>query len=54
MHSKIKIKAGGEADVKSSEHIEVRIIAGGDLTIHGKPKTVNHKNMIGGRVIYKE
>ena len=54
MHSKIKIKAGGEADVKSSEHIEVRIIAGGDLTIHGKPKTVNHKSMIGGRVIYKE
>lgn len=54
VNSEIKIKAGGEADVKSSELIEVRIVAGGDLTIHGSPKTVKQINMIGGRVIYKD
>jgi len=54
VNSEIKIKAGGEADVKSSEVIEVRIVAGGDLTIHGTPKTVKQINMIGGRVIYKD
>jgi len=54
INSEIKIKAGGEADVKSSELIEVRIVAGGDLTIHGTPKTVKQINRIGGRVIYKD
>jgi len=54
VNSKIKIKAGGEADVNSSELIEVRIVAGGDLTIHGKPKTVKQINIIGGRVLYKD
>ena len=54
VNSKIKIKAGGEADVNSSELIEVRIVAGGDLTIHGKPTTVKQKNIIGGRIIYKD
>ncbi|MDA9056805.1 DUF2807 domain-containing protein [Flavobacteriaceae bacterium] len=54
INSEIKIKAGGEADVKSSELIEVRIVAGGDLTIHGTPKTVKQIKRIGGRVIYKD
>ena len=52
--SKIKIKTGGEASVRSSEVIEVTIVAGGDLIIHGDPKTVKQVNMIGGRVIYKD
>ena len=47
------MKAGGEADVNSSDLIEVTIVAGGNLTIHGTPKTVRQKNIIGGRVIYK-
>jgi len=54
INSEIKIKAGGEAEVKSSEVIEVRIVAGGDLIIHKNPKTVKQINMIGGRVIYKD
>jgi hypothetical protein len=53
-NTKIKIKAGGEANVNSSELIEVIIVAGGNLIIHGNPKTVNQKNIIGGRVIYKD
>ena len=54
VNSKIKIKAGGEVDVNSSDLIEVTIVAGGNLTIHGTPKTVRQKNIIGGRVIYKD
>jgi hypothetical protein len=52
--TKLKIKAGGEVDVNSSDLIEVTIVAGGNLTIHGTPKTVRQKNIIGGRVIYKD
>ena len=54
LNSEIKIKAGGIADVNSSELIEVRIVAGGDLIIHGKPKTVKQFNIVGGRIIYKD
>ena len=53
VNTKLKMKAGGEADVNSSDLIEVTIVAGGNLTIHGTPKTVRQKNIIGGRVIYK-
>ena len=53
-NSEIKIKAGGIADVNSTELIEVRIVAGGDLRIHGKPKTVKQFNIVGGRIIYKD
>ena len=54
LNSEIKIKAGGIADVNSSELIEVRIVAGGDLIIHGKPKNVKQFNIVGGRIIYKD
>jgi hypothetical protein len=54
LNSEIKIKAGGVADVKSSEHIEVRIVAGGDLIIHGKPKNIKQTKIVGGRIIYKD
>jgi len=53
-NSEIKIKAGGIADVNSTELIEVRIVAGGDLRIHGKPKNVKQFNIVGGRIIYKD
>ena len=53
-NSEIKIKAGGIADVNSTDLIEVRIVAGGDLRIHGKPKNVKQFNIVGGRIIYKD
>ncbi len=40
LNSQVKIKAGGVADISSSELIEVTIFAGGDLIIHGKTKYV--------------
>lgn len=54
LNSEIKIKAGGVADVKSTELIEVRIVAGGDLIIHGKPKNIKQTKIVGGRIIYKD
>lgn len=54
LNSQVKIKTGGVADISSSELIEVRIFAGGDLTIHGKTKYVKQLKVIGGRVIYKD
>ena len=54
LNSEIKIKTGGVADVKSSELIEVRIVAGGDLIIHGKPKNIKQTKIVGGRIIYKD
>ena len=53
-NTELKIKAGGVADVSSSERIDVKIVAGGDLIIHSKPKIVNQVNIIGGRIIYKD
>lgn len=53
-NSEIKIKTGGVANVSSSELVEVRIVAGGDLILHQNPKILRQVNIIGGRVIYKE
>ena len=53
-NSIIKIKTGGVANVSSSELVEVKIIAGGDLILHKNPKKIKQINIIGGRVIYKE
>ena len=52
--SKIKIKAGGKADVKSSEFIDVKIFAGGVLTIFGKTNNIKQNKIIGGKIIYKD
>ena len=53
-NSEIKIKTGGVAEVSSSELVQVRIVAGGDLILHQRPKKINQLNIIGGRVIYKD
>ena len=53
-NSEIKIKTGGVAEVSSSELVQVRIVAGGDLILHQSPKKINQHNIIGGRVIYKD
>ncbi|MDG1393457.1 MAG: DUF2807 domain-containing protein [Flavobacteriaceae bacterium] len=54
LNSKIKIKAGGDVDVNSSDLIEVRIIAGGNLTIHGTTKHLKETNRIGGTISFKD
>jgi len=49
--SDVKISAGGEAEVFASDRIDVNVKAGGDVTVYGKPKQVNKKTFVGGRVV---
>ncbi len=49
--SEVKISAGGEAEVFASNRVDVNVKAGGDVTVYGKPKQVNKKTFVGGRVV---
>lgn len=46
----VSINAAGEASVKASKVVDVKIRAGGDVFIYGKPETVNESRVFGGRV----
>ena len=48
--TKIGITAAGEADINASNKVDVKVTAGGDVTIYGNPKTVNEKTFAGGRI----
>ncbi len=52
--SDVKISAGGEAEVFASDRVDVNVKAGGDVTVYGKPKQVNKKTFVGGRVTILE
>ncbi|MUU79098.1 head GIN domain-containing protein [Winogradskyella endarachnes] len=49
-HTEVSINAAGEAYVNASEFVEVRIKAGGDVFIYGKPKTIDENTLLGGRI----
>ena len=51
--SKVEIKAGGKADVKSNDFTGVKILAGGVLTIYGTTKELKQSTIIGGKIYYK-
>jgi hypothetical protein len=53
-NSKIKIKAGGNADLNTTEFLDVKIIAGGNLIIRGKPKKTKQTKIIGGTIRYED
>lgn len=48
--SDVKISAGGEAEVFASERVDIDVKAGGDVVVYGKPKYVNKKTFVGGRI----
>jgi len=48
--TKIGITAAGEAEVNASNSVDVRVTAGGDVSIYGNPKDVNKKKLAGGRI----
>lgn len=48
--TEVSINAGGEAYVHVSERVEVKIKAGGDVFIYGKPKLIDEKRVLGGRI----
>ena len=53
-YSDVSIKTGGEASVKTEEDLNIRIFSGGDVFVYGRPKKINQKRLIGGRVIFKD
>ena len=48
--TEVSINAAGEAYVKASKLVDVKIRAGGDVYIYGDPETVNESTVLGGRV----
>ena len=46
----VKITAGGEAEMHTSDVIDITIRAGGDVVVYGNPKEVNKNTFAGGRV----
>jgi Putative auto-transporter adhesin, head GIN domain len=49
-NSDVSINAAGEAYVNASKVLDIKIRAGGDVFIYGKPETVNESKVFGGRV----
>jgi hypothetical protein len=46
----VRIKAAGEAYVKASDLVDIKIRAGGDVFVYGDPKTIKENRVFGGRV----
>ena len=48
--TEVSVNAGGEAYVNATELADVRIKAGGNVYIYGKPKQINESKVLGGKV----
>lgn len=46
----VSINAAGEAAVNVSKVLDIKIRAGGDVFVYGKPETINESKVFGGRV----
>ena len=46
----VNIKAAGEAEVRASDLVDIKIRAGGDVFVYGDPKTIKENRVFGGRV----
>ncbi|RSK41552.1 head GIN domain-containing protein [Mangrovimonas spongiae] len=51
--TEVTIKAGGEARVKAQENLDIKIRAGGEVIVYGKPKNVNESKALGGSIEYR-
>lgn len=51
-NTEVDIKAAGEAHINTSKQVDIKIKAGGDVFIYGKPESVNESRVLGGRVKY--
>ncbi|MFL0352852.1 head GIN domain-containing protein [Xanthomarina sp. GH4-25] len=52
--AKVTIRAAGEAHIKASQEVNVKVKAGGTAYIYGNPETVNEKTVLGGKIIRKD
>ena len=48
--TEVSLNAAGEAYINATEYVDVRIKAGGDVFIYGKPKKVDESRVLGGRI----
>ena len=49
----VSISAGGSADLKASDLVDVKVKAGGTVTVHGKPKELRQETFMGGTIVQK-
>lgn len=50
--TEVDIKAAGDAHIKATKQVDIKIKAGGNVYIYGKPASVNESRVFGGRVTY--
>lgn len=48
--TKVRVSAGGDAEVFATDFVDARVSAGGDIYIYGSPKQINQKTVIGGNI----
>ena len=53
-NTNLKIRAGGEANVRTLKILEVSIFSGGDVFIYGSPKQLKQQKVFGGRIMFKD
>ena len=49
-NTEVKIRTGGEAEVNSSNTVDAKVTAGGDIYIYGNPSSISKKTTLGGRI----
>ena len=48
--TKVSVSAGGKAEVNASTLVDAKVSAGGSIYIYGKPKQINQKTVLGGKI----
>ncbi|MFT4839367.1 MAG: hypothetical protein ACI9V9_001282, partial [Oleispira sp.] len=49
-YTKVKVQAGGEVAVYSTQRVDISVRAGGDVMVYGNPLKVKKKTLFGGRI----
>ncbi len=52
-YSRIRVSAGGEAELYASQEVDIRIRAGGDVYVYGDPQRVHKDQAFGGRIYFQ-
>ena len=50
----VTVNAGGQIFITAHELVDAKARAGGNIVIHGSPKQVNQKTVLGGNIIVKK
>ncbi|MDR7369809.1 head GIN domain-containing protein [Flavobacterium aquidurense] len=48
--TKVSVSAGGKADVNATTLVDAKVSAGGSIYIYGKPRQINQKTVLGGKI----